>query len=60
MARPIVETPVLKGRDAEEFNRNIETSKNKLLPEEVIIKMKEDYEKVHKILAPDDNESVRV
>jgi len=43
MAKPIKETPVLKGKDAVKFNEEMEKSKSEIVPAVVRDRMKSNY-----------------
>lgn len=46
MARPIKETPILKGKDAQNFYDRIETASKRKASPEVIARIKENYAKM--------------
>jgi hypothetical protein len=46
MARPIRETPVLRGKEAKEFLRQMEENKNKKTTPEELARIKESAEKL--------------
>jgi hypothetical protein len=43
MAKPIKETPVLRGKDAIKFNQEMEKSKSEIVPVAVRERMKSNY-----------------
>lgn len=49
MARPIKETPVLKGKEAAKFLTEINKAKDQKVSEETIEKIKKNYEKLKAI-----------
>lgn len=49
MAMPIKDTPVLKGKDAKEFRKNMEISSQKKLSDNEIKRINENFEKLNKI-----------
>ena len=59
MAKPIKETPVLKGKDADNFTRNMKESFNTKVSQEEYLRIKENYEKIYKLL-PNDNGLIRL
>ena len=46
MAKPIKETPVLKGKDAKNFLEEVEHTKHKKVSEAVAIRMKTNYDRL--------------
>lgn len=49
MAKPIKETPVLKGKDAKKFSEDINRSKDNKLSAAEIAKMRENFSKLQAI-----------
>ena len=43
MAKPIKETPILKGKDAVKFNQEMEKSKSEVIPVAIRERMKSNY-----------------
>ena len=58
MARQIKETPVLKGKDAQNFINKMELSSTLVLPIEEIQKMQKDYQKISNMIS--DKNVVRI
>lgn len=49
MAKPIKETPFLKGKDAVKFNQAIKDNRNAEVNKEVSLRMKSNYEKLKSV-----------
>ena len=49
MAKPIKETPILKGKDAVDFLKDIENPENKKITAEVAVRIKENFDKLQAI-----------
>jgi hypothetical protein len=49
MAKPIKETPILKGKDAEKFNLEMEKSRSGIVPVAVRERMKHNYSQLQSI-----------
>jgi len=49
MAKPIKETPILKGKDAVNFLQNMKEAENKTIPAEEIARIKVNAEKLKSI-----------
>jgi len=43
MAKPIKETPILRGKDAVKFNQEMEKSKSEIIPKAIRERMKSNY-----------------
>ncbi len=52
MAKPIKETPVLKGRDAKKFLKRIVEVQDKKIDQKHLAKMKENFSKLNSIVKP--------
>ncbi|HAL83515.1 MAG TPA: hypothetical protein DCO83_15825 [Mucilaginibacter sp.] len=49
MAKPIKETPILRGKDAVKFNKEMEKSKSEIVPIAVRERMKSNYSQLQAI-----------
>lgn len=49
MAKPIKETPVLKGKDARNFLKQVEIDKNNVVSKTVSVRMKNNYDSMASI-----------
>ncbi|MFI5140471.1 MAG: hypothetical protein ACHQIM_21810 [Sphingobacteriales bacterium] len=49
MAKPIKETPILRGKDAVKFNKEMEKSKSEIVPVAVRERMKSNYSQLRAI-----------
>lgn len=50
MAKPIKETPVLKGKDAEKFVRQMEAAKGDSIDTKTMNRIKENYSKISSLV----------
>ncbi len=50
MAKPIKETPVLKGKDAKKFLQKIVATQDKRIDSQLLAKMKENFSKLNSIV----------
>lgn len=50
MAKPIKETPILRGTDAASFLLKMETNKDKKVSKQDITSVKESYSKIRKLI----------
>lgn len=51
MARPIEETPVLKGKDAREFEKNMEQSKDKRVAAKDVLRILKNHQAMTQLYA---------
>lgn len=50
MAKPIKETPILKGKDADKFVRQMETAKEVSIDAKTMNRIKENYSKISSLV----------